>query len=106
MLTVNRLKTVGGFQDLRDEWNSLAESVRPRTPFNFPAWHELWWKHFHKNLSFGEGEFLAVALRDESGGLVAVAPLMRVARPSLRLPLIREIQFFGADPNMTEIRGV
>lgn len=105
MLTLERLSSPEDFAALRSEWASLDQSLSPRTPFTSPLWHELWWAHFQKNSLLVRDEFLTCSLRNSSGRLVAVAPMMRTHRPSFGVLQLSEIQFFGADPNMTELRG-
>jgi CelD/BcsL family acetyltransferase involved in cellulose biosynthesis len=105
MLTVQRLSGADGFATLRSEWAALDQSLSPRTPFTAPLWHELWWRHFQKKSLLARDEFLMLALRDCAGQLVAVAPMMRTSRPSFGPIRLCEVQFFGADPNMTELRG-
>jgi hypothetical protein len=68
-------------------------------------WNLLWWRHFREDHLWVRDELFVLAVRDEHGRLIALAPLMRSLRPA-RGPLrIREIRFFGADPNITELRG-
>jgi CelD/BcsL family acetyltransferase involved in cellulose biosynthesis len=105
MLTVHRLSGPEDFVALREEWDALDQSLSPRTPFTGHSWHALWWKHFHKRSLLVEDEFLGCTVRDAAHQLIAVAPMMRTHRPSFGKLKIREIQFFGADPNMTELRG-
>ena len=105
MLTVQRLSGADEFATLRSEWAALDQSLSPRTPFTAPLWHELWWRHFQKKSLLARDEFLMLALRDCAGQLVAVAPMMRTRRPSFGPLRLCEVQFFGADPNMTELRG-
>lgn len=105
MLTVQRLSHAGELATLRSEWITLDQSLSPRTPFTSPLWHELWWNHFQRKSLLTRDEFLVLALRDGEGHLVAVAPMMRTRRPSFGPIQLREVQFFGADPNMTELRG-
>jgi CelD/BcsL family acetyltransferase involved in cellulose biosynthesis len=45
-------------------------------------------------------------VRDEQRRLIALAPLMRTLRPGWGPLRVREIQFLGADPNITELRGI
>jgi CelD/BcsL family acetyltransferase involved in cellulose biosynthesis len=105
MFTVQRLSHAGELAELRSEWMTLDQSLSPRTPFTSPLWHELWWNHFQRNSLLARDEFLVLALRDSEGHLAAVAPMMRTRRPSFGPIQLREVQFFGADPNMTELRG-
>ncbi len=105
MLTVERLSSHEDFAALRKEWALLDQSLSPRTPFTGPLWHELWWVYLRRQSLLARDEFLACGLRDGVGRLVGVAPLMRTHRPSLGFLRLSEIQFFGADPNVTELRG-
>jgi len=104
-LQVDLLTHVDAFADLAPEWQALADSIQPAVPFNTPLWNQLWWRHHH-----GEGPLVHDALqlysiRDSSGKLLAVAPMMLTERPAFGPLRWRELRFFGADPNMTEIRG-
>jgi CelD/BcsL family acetyltransferase involved in cellulose biosynthesis len=105
-LNVERLTHVEAFEKLRPEWEALDARVFPRTPFTSPIWNQLWWKHFARDGLLRRDEFFVLALRDDSGGLVAVAPLMRTAIPSFGPVRVRTVQFFGTDPSLTEIRGI
>ena len=51
-------------------------------------------------------EFFCHVVRGDGGRLVAVAPLMRTSVPGIGPPVLRMVQFFGADAALTEIRGV
>ena len=94
------------FGQLAAEWDALALGDLPRTPFQSSLWHRLWWKHFHRSGVKVRDELRLYAVRDLSGGLVAVAPMMLTHRPG-NLPIrTRELQFLGADSNVTEIRGM
>jgi hypothetical protein len=84
----------------------LDAGLRPRTPFTSPLWIGLWWKHFERNSAKVRDEFFCHTLRDRDGRLVAVAPLMVTHSPAIGPVRIRLLQFFGADPSITEIRGV
>jgi len=50
-------------------------------------------------------EFFLHAVFDDDR-LVGVAPLMRTVRPAVGPLRLRELQFLGADQNLTELRGV
>jgi CelD/BcsL family acetyltransferase involved in cellulose biosynthesis len=105
MLTVERLSGFEEFVALREEWDALDRALSPRTPFTSLSWNALWWTHFNKSSLFVKDEFFGCTVRDAALRLVAVAPMMRTHRPSFGGIRIKEIQFFGADPNMTELRG-
>jgi CelD/BcsL family acetyltransferase involved in cellulose biosynthesis len=44
-------------------------------------------------------------VRDSNNELLAVAPMMITHRPGISPVRVRALQFFGSDPNITEIRG-
>lgn len=100
------VEQVPAFDSLRDEWERLDESTSPRMPFSSPLWNELWWQHFREAGLLVKDSLWLFALRDSAGALRGVAPMMLTERPA-RGPLrARMLQFLGADPNVTEIRGV
>lgn len=94
------------FDALVPEWEALDARVSPRTPFTSPNWVRLWWTHFRRNTISTRDEFFLHALRDGSGRLIAVAPLMLTRRPARGPFQLRVLQFIGADPSITEVRGI
>jgi CelD/BcsL family acetyltransferase involved in cellulose biosynthesis len=105
-IRIERLSGPEAFGALTPEWDVLDASLSPRTPFTTSLWNTLWWKHFRAELPLVRDEFFAHVVRNEAGQLMAVAPMMLTHRPA-RGPLrARALQFFGTDPNMTEIRGL
>jgi CelD/BcsL family acetyltransferase involved in cellulose biosynthesis len=105
MLIVDKLTSPSDLSTIRDEWASLDQTIVPRTPFTGPTWYETWWKWFRRDSILSRDEFLVYTLRDPNGALVGVAPMMRTGRPSFGPLRLREVQFFGADRNVTELRG-
>jgi hypothetical protein len=105
-LRIEQLTGPEAFDALSTEWNLLDAELNPRTPFTSPLWIGLWWKHFHQNRTAVRDEFFCHVLRDHDGRLVAMAPLMVTHWPAVGPIRIRFLQFFGADPSITEIRGV
>ncbi len=63
---------------LRLEWDRLLPNSTSDQFFSRNAWQQLWWKHFGHDYTLQ-----LVTLRDSSGGLRAIAPLMmsRGGRP-------------------------
>jgi CelD/BcsL family acetyltransferase involved in cellulose biosynthesis len=94
------------FGPLQSEWQSLHDSLSPRTPFTSPLWNALWWKHFHSRQLLLGNELFAHVVRDSGGRLIGVAPMMSVERPSMGPVRLRTLRCFGADPNITELRCV
>jgi CelD/BcsL family acetyltransferase involved in cellulose biosynthesis len=105
-LLVHRLPCLEALTGLETEWQSLEEQNFPRTPFSSTLWLALWWQHLRRrNLVFRD-EFFGHVIRDAGGRLVAIAPLMKTHCPGLSPAGMRIVQFFGCDPNLTELRGV
>ncbi len=90
---------------LRPEWEELENHVVPWVPFCSATWNLLWWKHFRQARAVMCDDLRLFVVRDEEGRMVAVAPMLLTSRPGRYLKVAREIQFFGSDPNMTEVRG-
>jgi len=106
-LTVERLAGPEDLANIACEWHLLDGQTAPRLPFTSPAYVVRWWKHFarRRQMLFHD-EFFCHIVRDGDGRLVAVAPLMRTSTPGLGPPIMRVVQFFGADAALTEIRGL
>jgi CelD/BcsL family acetyltransferase involved in cellulose biosynthesis len=105
-LEVTRLAEVDAFEQVQEEWQALHERLAPRTPFTSPLWNALWWKHYRSQRLSVRDELYLHVVRDAGGALVAVAPMMATERPSLGPARLRTITCFGADPNVTEVRGI
>jgi CelD/BcsL family acetyltransferase involved in cellulose biosynthesis len=105
-LIVTRLHSVEELEKILPEWEELDRQVFPRTPFTSPLWNTLWWRHFRAERGMVRDEFYAHVVRDAEGKLIAVAPLMLTHRPGRGIAALRSLQFFGADPNLTELRGI
>jgi len=105
-LTVERLSGTEALGSIAGEWEQLARDTAPRTPFTSPAYLTLWWTHFSRRQWHFRDEFYGHIVRSDDGRLFAVAPLMRTAAPGLGPRVLRMVQFFGADPALTEVRGV
>ena len=105
-LRVETRRRLKDFEALAEAWDALAAVQIRRTPFQNAAWSRLWWKHYQRDAPQIRDELRLYAIRDAAGQLVAIAPMMITHRPA-RLPIrTRELQFLGADSNITEIRGM
>lgn len=105
MLNVELLTDEASLLALAPEWSRLDESLSPRTPFTSPGWSITWWRHYSRNGLLARDEMQVFVLRDEAGALVAIAPMMLTHRPAFGPLRTRELQFFGADTYVTEVRG-
>lgn len=88
------------------EWDALHERISPCTPFTSALWNTLWWKHQRSDRLFVRDDLCVLVVRDARNSLVAVAPMMSTWRPSFGPLRINTLRYFGADPNVTEIRGL
>ena len=91
---------------LAAECAPLARQMQPRVPFATHDWLVLWWRHYHEDRLFVRDEFYVHAVRDEQGALIALAPLLLTERPANGPLRCRTVAFFGADKNVTELRGL
>ncbi len=91
---------------LREEWERLDATTSPRLPFTGPLWNALWWHHFREDQPFVKDSLRLFAIRDQQRTLRGVAPMMLTERPAIGPLRARMLQFLGADPNVTEVRGV
>ncbi len=77
---------VAGLHELEDAWTDLLLASPTSTVFSSFQWCDAWWRHF------GGGKRLnVVTVRDGSGELVGVAPLM-----VRRFGPFRKLEFIGA----------
>jgi len=88
------------------EWDALHARISPSTPFTSPSWNALWWKHHRCDRPLQRDELCLIVVRDALNSLIAVAPMMSTRRPSFGPVRLHTLRFFGADPNVTEIRGI
>jgi len=91
---------------LYPEWEELCAAHRPWLPFFGPTWNRLWWRHFAESNRLVKDHLRLCSVRSSDGQLVAVAPLMLTERPAHGPLRARMLQFLGADPLVTEARGM
>jgi CelD/BcsL family acetyltransferase involved in cellulose biosynthesis len=94
-----------GLAALRDDWRALAAEHGEGLPFRTWEWNDAWWRWFGEDRVAVRDELFVRAFRDGDGRLVGVAPLILVLRPGVGAPLVRGLEFFGLDPDVTELRG-
>lgn len=98
------VESLEALEALGKAWEELDAQTYPRLPFSGPRWNLLWWKHFAETRSTVADRVHSFVLF-EGEKLLAVAPMMLTERPAVGPLRTRHLQFFGADPNVTEIRG-
>jgi CelD/BcsL family acetyltransferase involved in cellulose biosynthesis len=93
-----------GFFRLASEWRQLQKD-EGTLPFTSWEWNAVWWKHLARRGLAMADRLYVHTFRDAQGRLLAVAPLMVTSMPAMG-PGFRCLQFFGADKNLTEVRGI
>jgi CelD/BcsL family acetyltransferase involved in cellulose biosynthesis len=106
LLTVDTIEELDQLERLAEEWDLLAAKTSPRVPFTSSTWALGWWRSFRRAGLLARDCLHAYALRDAEGRLVALAPMFLTRRPGFGPALAHELQFFGADPYVTEWRGL
>lgn len=61
-----------GFQELQATWNGLVGRSVTNTIFLTHEWQTVWWEYL------GEGDLFLIAVRDDDGTLIGIAPLFRI----------------------------
>jgi CelD/BcsL family acetyltransferase involved in cellulose biosynthesis len=91
---------------LANDWQILANSLPLQSPFISPSWNILWWQHMRADRRLIHDQLHVLIMRDQDRQLRAIAPLIVSVRGDFGTGGIKVLQFFGADPNITEIRGL
>ena len=92
------------FAALEAEWRELEKDGG--LPFASFDWAYSWWAHLREE-KLGVRDSLSLrSIRSANGKLVAIAPMAISRRPSVGPICVRQLQFLGADPNITERRGL
>jgi len=104
-LRVERIATMDALRGIGDEWTALSARVDDALPFTTHEWALSWWRHLRRESTWARDSLEVHAIRTAGGELVAIAPMMLTERPAVRgAPRLRMLQFFGTDPNLTEVR--
>lgn len=104
-LRVERVCSPGAVASLEPEWRALSKAHGDGTPFGTFDWWAAWWKSLSASSILVSDSPWLLAFRNGSGSLVGLAPLMLTRRPGRGPAATRVLDFIGADPNLTEIRG-
>jgi CelD/BcsL family acetyltransferase involved in cellulose biosynthesis len=104
-IVLEEIGSAEGLAALRDDWRVLAANHGEGLPFRTWEWNDAWWRWFGEYRLAVRDELFVRAFRDGDGRLVGVAPLMLVLHPGVGTPLVRGLEFFGIDPDVTELRG-
>lgn len=105
-LHIESVETADELRALGPDWRSLFDCCGVDLPFYTFEWAECWWKHMRQDCRSVRDTLSFRVIRDENERLVSIAPLICTERPSVGPFRMRYLQFLGADPNMTEVRGM
>jgi CelD/BcsL family acetyltransferase involved in cellulose biosynthesis len=103
-LVVERIDSMQSFLGLEREWRQIESASN--VPFTRWDWAVAWWTQLRESKLGVKDSLFVRAIRTHSGELVSVAPMLISRRPSVGPLCVRQLQFFGADPNITELRGL
>ena len=106
MLHIETITDPARLRRLQKEWTALDAIQQLRLPFTSPHWVANWWRFFARAELAARDVLNCYAIRDADGLLVGFAPMFITHRPGFGPFRLRELQFFGADPYVTEWRGV
>jgi len=103
-LVVEEHRSSESFRQLESEWRAIEGQAG--TPFATWDWAVAWWARLREE-KLGVTDSLSIrTVRTREGLLVGIAPMLISRRPSVGPIRVRQLQFFGADPNITEQRGM
>lgn len=68
-LTTTLVRGRAAFTQFADQWDDLAHAGMTATPFQFLPYQRAWWTHL------GPGELYTIAVHNQTGELIALAPL-------------------------------
>ncbi len=105
-LTIQRVTSLDGLLGLQTAWRALEATAGAQLPFQTWEWAVAWWQHLREDNRGVRDQLRVCVVRDANEEVVAIAPLILTERPSFGPVRLRQIQFIGADPNITEIRGM
>lgn len=94
------------FHRLGPEWQSLFDRIDDALPFVTFEWAIAWWTHLRRRSGALRDALQLFVVRDSDGTAVAIAPMMYTDVRIAGVRVARILQPFGADPNITEVRGM
>ena len=105
-LNVECLTTASELEQIADEWRALFDRVPDALPFATYEWAAAWWANLRRGAGPLRDTLQLFVVRDGTGQAVAIAPMMHTSLRIAGIPVLRILQPIGADPNLTEVRGM
>ena len=104
--SVQVIGTSEEFEALAPQWHALVLASGTNLPFQTWEWSSSWWTYLREH-GPGVRDLLRVCVvRNSTGKVIGIAPLMLTERPSFGPLRLRILQFIGADPNITELKSL
>jgi CelD/BcsL family acetyltransferase involved in cellulose biosynthesis len=105
-LSIQSIATLEEFLALAPQWRALVLASGTTLPFQTWEWSSSWWSYLRED-GPGVRDLLRVCVvRNATGKVIGIAPLMLTERPSFGPLRLRILQFIGADPNITELKSL
>jgi CelD/BcsL family acetyltransferase involved in cellulose biosynthesis len=90
MIHVKECNSFEDLEELEPIWNDLLHKSKDNDIFSTWEWISCWWKHL------GKRRALKVLIAEESGSIVAIAPLMLSKYGFMKFGTLRKIEFIGS----------
>ncbi len=102
---IGTIRSLDALAGLEQEWRALEPRVL-QLPFVTFDWVVAWWTHLRSQRVAIKDELYIITFREQDGRLAGVAPMMVTCRPNAGPLSMRQLQFIGADTNITELRCI
>ncbi len=104
-LQVTTLTTHHDLAELEGAWRTLLARTSNDLPFQLPEWDHSWWECFRQDAALIRDSLRIKVVRDGSGDLLGILPMMLTERPGFGPVRARTLALLGADRNVTEMRS-
>lgn len=104
-LAVTTITTEHDLQELEGPWRTLLGRAGNDLPFLLPEWALAWWRCFRQATALIRDSLRIKVVRDGSGEVLGILPLMQTERPGFGPLRARTLGLLGADRYVTEMRG-
>ena len=104
-LAVTTLTTEHDLESLEGPWRDLLGRTGNDLPFLLPEWGLSWWRCFRQDAALIRDSLRIKVVRDASGEVLGILPLMQTERPGFGPLRARTLALLGTDRYVTEMRG-
>jgi CelD/BcsL family acetyltransferase involved in cellulose biosynthesis len=103
-LSIEVVRSVDALAAARPDYEQLQRLTGNTLPFALHDWHLAWCRHFLDANGHIDSQMMIHVLRDRHRACVGIVPLILTRRRTGPV-VIASVDFLGADPAITEIRG-